>query len=116
VAIGPVRGGDVNVGMSYGTLFDAWLSLINPVSALSSNATQIYLTKDLFFSGHVATTFLLLLFTLPYKKMAMTALVAHLIVVGVVFFSHLHYTVDVIGAWVITYLLFRFYDSHRKTV
>ena len=111
VAIGPVRGGDINVGMSYTAIFDAWIAIINPVSALFGNSTHIYLTKDLFFSGHVATTFLLFLFTLPYKKMATVALIAHLIVVGVVFFSHLHYTIDVIGAWVITYLLFMMYKK-----
>ncbi len=116
VAIGPVRGVDLNAGLSYTALFDAWLSIINPVSALFGNSTHLYLTKDLFFSGHAATTFLLLLFTLPYKKMALAALTAHIIVVAVVFLSHLHYTIDVIGAWVITYTVFLLYKKWVKRI
>ena len=47
--LGPAYGPDVNAGMS--DLFSAWLTLINPFSTLFGNAAQVYLTKDLFFSG-----------------------------------------------------------------
>ena len=56
--LGPVEGPDVNAGMSWATIGQAWWALVNPISALTSDAAHVHLTKDLFFSGHTATTFL----------------------------------------------------------
>ncbi len=105
-SLGPVNGKDVNAGTSIAALLNAWSTIINPVSALSSSAANIYLTKDLFFSGHTASTFLLWLYARPYKKIGKVALFAHIFVVATIFFSHLHYTIDVIGGWAITFTVF----------
>jgi hypothetical protein len=64
------------------------------------------ITKDLFFSGHVSTMFLLFLINpapaLKYFLMIATALVACLIL-----FQHVHYTVDVIAAPVFAWISYR---------
>ena len=105
--LGPVHLSDVNAGITYAEVVKAWVVLINPFSTLMDQAAHVYLTKDLFFSGHTATTFLLWLYCRRHKTLGRVALAAHLIVVSTVFMSHLHYTIDVIGAWAITYTLFK---------
>ncbi len=105
-SLGPVNGRDVNAGKSMSELFQGWLEIVNPVSALTSSAPELYLTKDLFFSGHTASTFLLWLYCRPYRYLSRVALAGHIIVVSTVFLSHLHYTIDVIGAWAITFSMF----------
>jgi len=116
--LGPVNGVDVNAGKSLSELFTAWVSLINPLSALFSDTTQLYLTKDLFFSGHTASTFLLLLYCWPYPRLKRWAIAAHVVVVASVFLSHLHYSIDVIGGWAVAFCVFvaveRFFRRYRK--
>jgi hypothetical protein len=104
--LGPVRMSDVNAGLSFGEAVGAWWALVNPLSALGSDVAHVYLTKDLYFSGHTATTFMLWLYCRPYGRLGTAALVAHGVVVASVFLSHLHYTIDVIGAWTLTWALF----------
>jgi hypothetical protein len=104
--LGPVRMSDVNAGMSFAEAAQAWWALVNPFSALTGDAPHIYLTKDLYFSGHTSTTMMLWLYCRPYGWLGPAALAAHIIVVASVFLSHLHYTIDVIGAWTLTWALF----------
>ncbi|MDX9720892.1 MAG: phosphatase PAP2-related protein [Myxococcota bacterium] len=99
--LGPVFGDDVNASMSWSQASEAWWALVNPVSALWGDAPQVYLTKDLYFSGHTSSTFLLLLY-LWRSRARWLALFAHVAVVITVFWSHLHYTIDVVGAWTMT--------------
>ena len=105
--LGPAGGPDVNAGLHGDAILHAWLALVNPFSTLFGNAAQVYLTKDLFFSGHVSSTFLLWLYCrreTPWLRRA--AALGHWMTVAVVMLSHLHYTVDVVGAWAVTYSLF----------
>jgi hypothetical protein len=104
--LGPVNGRDVNAGTTMETLIQSWFAIVNPISALTTSAPHLYLTKDLFFSGHTATTFLLWLYVRQYRHIGSVALFAHVIVVLTLFLSHLHYTIDVIDAWAITFSLF----------
>ena len=105
--LGPVNGEDVNVGLGANRLLDAWLELINPLSSLFGDSAHVYMTKDLFFSGHTASTFLLFLYCAKAERqLGKLALVCHLAVVLTVFVSHLHYTIDVVGAWAITFSVF----------
>lgn len=104
--LGPVRGDDYNVGLSAAERWSGILAIADPFQALGTDAAFVYLTKDLFFSGHVATTFLLLLYVWPDKKLRYPMLIAHIIVTASVFAAHLHYTIDVIGAYAITLALF----------
>ncbi|HNX31180.1 MAG TPA: phosphatase PAP2-related protein [Holophaga sp.] len=104
--LGPVVGPDLNAGRGF-PLWSTWLSLLDPVSAVFGNAAGIYLTKDLFFSGHVATTFLLYLFSRRLGRASRVFLGLNLFTTAVVFLAHLHYTIDVVGAYAVTYGLYR---------
>jgi len=111
--LGPVGAPDLNAGASAATLFDAWISIVNPFTALTTDAPHLCLTKDLFFSGHVATTFLLWLYCRPHPRLGPAALAAHLAMVAIVLLSHLHYAIDVVGAWAITFSLFALREGWR---
>lgn len=104
--LGPVDGNDVNAGLTSAEQWAALWALVNPAPALFTDAAHVHLTKDLFFSGHTATTCLLWLYCRPHRGLAAAALAVHVAVVAIVFLSHLHYTIDVVGAWAITFTLF----------
>lgn len=116
--LGPVNGRDVNAGKPLSELILGWIKIINPFSALTSDAMHMYLTKDLFFSGHTASTFLLLLYCWKYPKLRIWAIIGHLVVVAVVFASHLHYSIDVVGGWTVAFCVFmgseKFFQRFNK--
>jgi hypothetical protein len=103
--LGPPFGVDVNVLHPF-ALWTTWFALVNPYRALIGKTANIYLTKDLFFSGHTATTFLIYLFSRRLGQGRWIFLLLHVITVVIVFWAHLHYTIDVIGAYAITFAIF----------
>ncbi len=84
----------------------AFLALLSPWQVFAKDAMAAYLTKDLFFSGHTATTFLLLLYLWPWRRLRVAALAGHALVVASVFLSHLHYAIDVAGAYAVALAIF----------
>ena len=96
--LGPVHGPDVHAGMSVSDRLHA-LSVLFTLRGFA-------LTKDLFFSGHTATTFLLLLYAWRVRALRAPALIGHVLVIATVFLAHLHYSIDVIGAYAITFTVF----------
>jgi len=84
----------------------AFLELVSPLGIFQRGAIAAYLTKDLFFSGHAATTFLLLLYLRDRPILRWLALAGHLAVVASVLLAHIHYAIDVVGAWAITFCLY----------
>jgi hypothetical protein len=105
--LGPVHGGDVNAGISSEVRSQAFWQLFNPVGFFApGGSAHIYLTKDLFFSGHTATTFLLLLYVWRAPRARAVMLIGHLGVVLSLFLAHLHYTIDVLGAYAFTFAVF----------
>jgi membrane-associated phospholipid phosphatase len=64
------------------------------------------LTKDLFFSGHTATLFLIF-FTVQNKKLKIVFLTCAIAVALSVLLQHVHYTIDVLAAPFFTYVSFR---------
>ncbi len=112
--LGPVRGEDLNAGLSAADRWQGIWAIANPFHALVDDSAFVYLSKDLFFSGHVATTFLVVLYVWPQKKLRTWAIFAHCLVVASVFLSHLHYTIDVIGAYAITFVLFVFMEKDPR--
>lgn len=105
--LGAISGEDRHAGMDFDTRLGAFLHLITPFGFFDTGTgARVYLTKDLFFSGHTATTLLLLLYVWKYPALRGVMLAAHLLVVMSVFLAHLHYTIDVIGAYAITLTLF----------
>jgi len=113
--LGPVRGADVNAGMDLTHRTSAFWSLVSPLGFFGG-APQVYLTKDLFFSGHTATTFLLLLYVWRFPRLRWAMLAGHLVVVATVFLSHLHYTIDVIGAYGIVFTLFFLREGDARSL
>lgn len=114
--LGPVNGADVNVGMSSEQRIRAFLALISPIGVFFRNVPHAYLTKDLFFSGHTATTALLLFYVWKFPRLRWPMLFAHLLVVASVFFAHLHYTIDVLGAYACAFSLFVLREHGFRTV
>lgn len=64
------------------------------------------LNKDLFFSGHAATLFLLLLY-LPAQTARRVFLPVTLTVTMLLLLQHVHYTIDVVAAFPFAYAAFR---------
>ena len=111
--LGPVRGPDLHAGMFLTAsgqpsraFFQALVELCTPGGLLGKNAAHMYLTKDLFFSGHTGVTFLLLLYVWPHRRLRWLMLLGHVLVVLSVLLSHLHYTIDIVGAYAIAFSLY----------
>jgi membrane-associated phospholipid phosphatase len=72
------------------------------------------LTKDLFFSGHTATLFLL--FLVSEKKIIKTVFLISTIVVAIsVLLQHVHYAIDVFAAVFFTYACYKFLTTFKTT-
>ncbi|GAB4016762.1 phosphatase PAP2-related protein [Spirosoma koreense] len=67
---------------------------------------KVYITKDLFYSGHTSTIFLIFL-CLRRRWDRLLVLVGSLIVGALLLVQHVHYTIDVMGAFVFTYPFYR---------
>jgi membrane-associated phospholipid phosphatase len=93
-------------GSPSSAFFQALVELCTPGGLLGKNAAHVYLTKDLFFSGHTGVTFLLLLYVWPYRRLRWLMLTGHVLVVLSVLLSHLHYTIDIVGAYAIAFSLY----------
>ncbi|MFD2934122.1 phosphatase PAP2-related protein [Spirosoma flavum] len=66
---------------------------------------KVYITKDLFYSGHTSTIFLIFL-CLRQRWDRLIVLLGSLLVGGLLLVQHVHYTVDVLSAFVFTYPLY----------
>ena len=69
--------------------------------------TRVVLTRDLFFSGHVATLFLLFL-TARHRVLRAAFLLATVVVGAGLIWQHVHYTIDILTAPFITFACYRF--------
>jgi PAP2 superfamily C-terminal len=80
------------------------IPLIDPfVSLIAYDPT---FTKDLFFSGHVSTLTVLILVE-PQRRLKFIKIVATIVVSILLLLQHVHYTIDVVFAPLITMVLFR---------
>ena len=81
------------------------IPLKDPVSSLVYGGTNVFITKDLFFSGHTSVQFLIFL-SLNNKAEKRIALLATLSVAGLLLLQHVHYAIDVLCAIPVTYLVY----------
>jgi len=85
---------------------NAPVGLIILKDPLSNNFYRgAFITKDLFYSGHTSTMFLMFL-CLQKRRDKILALFATISIGIMVLFQHVHYTMDVIAAPPLTYLVF----------
>jgi membrane-associated phospholipid phosphatase len=78
------------------------IGLVDPVSNFFYGSDK-FVTKDLFFSGHTSSMFLLFL-TVPGKTDKKLALLVTAVVAFLLLVQHVHYTLDVLGALVFCWL------------
>jgi membrane-associated phospholipid phosphatase len=86
------------------------VGLVDPISNFFYG--EKFVTRDLFFSGHTSSVFLIFL-CLPGKMDRSLALIATVAVGYLLLVQHVHYTLDVLGAFVFGWLAFW---TVRKTV
>lgn len=85
---------------------DGLIPLRDPLTNFFYGGTDKFIRKDLFYSGHTSSQFLIFL-TLTKKWDKRAALVSSLLIGGFVLVQHIHYTIDVLAAYPFTYLMFR---------
>ncbi|MDO6431163.1 phosphatase PAP2-related protein [Flavitalea sp. BT771] len=79
------------------------VGLVDPISNFFYG--EKFVTRDLFFSGHTSTVFLIFL-CLPGKMDRRLALIGTVAVGYLLLVQHVHYTMDVLGAFVFGWLAF----------
>jgi hypothetical protein len=89
--------------------------LNDPVAVFFLHTKDVFVTKDLFFSGHIS--FLALLVLIAGNKYLKTwAFTATVCVGAMLLFQHCHYTLDVLFAPVFSYVAYKFVlYIHRET-
>ncbi len=80
------------------------IPLKDPLTSITYGRRGLFITKDLFFSGHTSNMLLLAL-CLPKKSDKIIAFSSAISIGIMVLIQHVHYSVDVIGAVLITFLL-----------
>ena len=81
------------------------IMLKDPIANIAYGGKGIFITKDLFYSGHTGNMFLFFL-CLKAKWDKIIALAASFMVGILVLIQHIHYSVDVIAAFIFTYFLY----------
>ena len=81
------------------------ITLKDPIANIAYGGNGIFITKDLFYSGHTGNMFLFFL-CLQHKWDKIIALSASFIVGILVMVQHIHYSIDVIAAYIFTYFIY----------
>lgn len=79
--------------------------LKDPIANIAYGRNGIFITKDLFYSGHTGNMFLFFL-CLQHKWDKIIALTASFLVGILVMVQHIHYSIDVIAAFLFTFFIY----------
>lgn len=79
--------------------------LIDPVTSFFYGGRHIFITRDLFYSGHTSIQFLIFL-CLRKKADKILALGSSIAIASLVLVQHVHYTIDVLAAFPLTFLVY----------
>ena len=79
--------------------------LKDPIANIAYGGNGIFITKDLFYSGHTGNMFLFFL-CLEHKWDKIIALIASFLVGILVMVQHIHYSIDVFAAFLFTYFIY----------
>jgi hypothetical protein len=86
--------------------------LEDPLLAASVYQGKI-ITKDLFFSGHTATI-VGCSFAMHNKRLRIIMFLLSIILSYLLLVQHIHYTIDIVGAWVFCFLVYKFLTADKK--
>jgi hypothetical protein len=81
------------------------ITLQDPVANIAYGGNGIFITKDLFYSGHTGNMFLFFL-CLEAKWDKIIALTASFLIGLLVLIQHIHYSIDVFAAFIFTYFIY----------
>jgi len=81
------------------------IELKDPIANIVYGGKGVFITKDLFYSGHTGNIFLFYL-CLQAKWDKIFALTASFLVGILVMVQHIHYSIDVIAAFIFTYFIY----------
>jgi membrane-associated phospholipid phosphatase len=81
------------------------ITLKDPIANIAYGGKGIFITKDLFYSGHTGNMFLFFL-CLQAKWDKIIALTASFVVGILVLVQHIHYSIDVFAAFIFTYFIY----------
>jgi len=85
---------------------DGLIALNDPFLAKVAYGGNAVFVKDLFFSGHTST--LAIVYFIEKRKNLKTILFISTLIVGLLLiWQRVHYSIDIIGAWVISWLVFK---------
>lgn len=92
------------------------IPLSDPFLAKVAYGGNAVFVKDLFFSGHTST--LAIIYFIERKKSIKAILLISTIVVGLLLiWQHVHYSIDILGAWIITWLVSKGIEQlNRRTL
>ena len=90
-------------------LFSQWFPLEGLIG--NNQMSAFYLTQDLFFSGHTATTFLLILVLNKKDVFFPFFIFFHINTVFFLFLTHEHYSIDILGAYFVVYAIYTFLEK-----
>jgi hypothetical protein len=91
------------------------VNLNDPMANLLLHTKDVFVSKDLFFSGHIGAISLLMLVAVN-RYLKIYALVAAVIVGVLIMWMHVHYSMDVLFAPLVSYTSYKFVlYIHRET-
>lgn len=82
------------------------IPLMDPFANFFLHSRTVFVTKDLFFSGHIATLSLVI-FASPNKYVKIYGAIAMMLVGIFLLFQHVHYTLDLLFAPIISFVFYK---------